>query len=482
MKFRSFILVLFIFQNVIFAKNINNPLIDCWKNQVELIKNDYLYFSYSEKLHELNHNFKPWETTDYNGFGNIWMNINQFKKVDTIQNSNRKYFSRTDFNSQVLLFQDYGDKSLSKVSNSQFLAMTYNSAKYNPMVLINYFYDKKIQPDSINKEFAIYKTTINQSIVRLYISNKEKTLTQVSILNDDALFGDVLTTFKYSNYVKINQLNIPKNISIEKYNGKIIDVVEILTSQITSENPIILEYPKDYKMTDNESIKSSIEHIKYSDHIQLLELKHTDDRVLLVEFADFLLIAEAPLNSQNGDLIISEAKKIAPNKPIKYFVFGHFHEHYLGGVRPFVHDGAIIICSSFNKDYLQYLVDSKHSLNPDKLEMEPKPLVTKLINDSLSIKDDNFEMKIYFIGKQSDHTIDYLIYYFPSEKVVFQDDLAWIAKEGPIKKARSRQAGLYNAIKNLKLDVKTILQSWPVADYGVKTIIPFDDLEKSMKD
>ena len=91
-------------------------------------------------------------------------------------------------------------------------------------------------------------------------------------------------------------------------------------------------------------------------------------------------------------------------------------------------------------------------------------------------------MKIYFIGKHSEHTIDYLIYYFPSEKVVFQDDLAWIANDGPIKKARSRQAGLYNAIKNLKLDVKTILQSWPVADYGVKTIIPFDDLEKSMKD
>jgi len=37
-----------------------------------------------------------------------------------------------------------------------------------------------------------------------------------------------------------------------------------------------------------------------------------------------------------------------------------------------------------------------------------------------------------------------------------------------------------DAIKELKLDVKTIIQSWPVADYGVKTVIPFEDLEKSM--
>ncbi|MDI9356861.1 MAG: hypothetical protein QM536_07570 [Chitinophagaceae bacterium] len=73
-----------------------------------------------------------------------------------------------------------------------------------------------------------------------------------------------------------------------------------------------------------------------------------------------------------------------------------------------------------------------------------------------------------------------VIYYFPTEKILFQDDLVWIAKEGVIKKASGRQAGLYNAVKELGLDIITIFQSWPVADYGVKTVIPFADIEKSM--
>ena len=64
--------------------------------------------------------------------------------------------------------------------------------------------------------------------------------------------------------------------------------------------------------------------------------------------------------------------------------------------------------------------------------------------------------------------------------MLFQDDLVWISKEGEIKKASARQAGLYNAIKDLGIKVETIIQSWPVSDYGVKTIIPFKDLEKSM--
>jgi hypothetical protein len=107
-------------------------------------------------------------------------------------------------------------------------------------------------------------------------------------------------------------------------------------------------------------------------------------------------------------------------------------------------------------------------------------LLIEEIKDSLKITDGKFEMKIYFIGKKSEHTNDYLIYYFPSEKLLFQDDLVWIAKEGEIEKAGGRQAGLYNAVKELGLDIKIIIQSWPVADYGVKTVIPFADLEKSM--
>jgi hypothetical protein len=162
-------------------------------------------------------------------------------------------------------------------------------------------------------------------------------------------------------------------------------------------------------------------------------------------------------------------------------VFGHYHPHYLGGIRPFVHKGAIIICSDINIEYVKYIVNAPHTLKPDSLQKEPRPLQVEHIKDSLTISDGNFEMKIYFIGEKSKHTKDYLIYYFPVEKLLFQDDLVWIAKEGEIKKAGERQAGLYNAIIELNLEIETIIQSWPVADYGVKTIIPFKDLESSMQ-
>ncbi len=98
-----------------------------------------------------------------------------------------------------------------------------------------------------------------------------------------------------------------------------------------------------------------------------------------------------------------------------------------------------------------------------------------------TITDGDYKMEIYFIGDKSAHTNDYLLFYFPAEKLLLEGDLAWISETGEIKKANKRQAGLYNAIKELGLEVETVIQEWPVGNrYGVKSVIPFSELEQSV--
>jgi hypothetical protein len=460
-----------------------NNLLECWKKQVKPLQEQYLIFSYQEKLNELEHSFEPWEQTNYTGKGTVWIGANDFHKSDTLLKiaRNKIYFSKTQFNKTDLLFMDYGDKDLFAVTENMFLDQTFKTVRYSPIIIINYFIQQKVTADKeSNNDFAVYKTTINKTIVKLYIRKSDNLLDKVTTLSDDELFGDVLSTFTYSDYSTTDKLSYPKTIQIEKINGKVKDEVKVSTANLINEVPKLLDKPLDYKLKKDAETKPEIKVVKYSNNIHFIELKHTDDRIMVVEFSDFLLVAEAPLNSKNGELIINEARKIAPNKPIKYFVFGHYHPHYLGGMRPFIHKGATILSVKSNEEYVKYLTTAPHTLNPDSLQVQPKPLQIQEIKDSLTITDGEFEMKIYFIGIKSDHTNDFLIYYFPTEKLLFQDDLVWIAKEGEIKKAGGRQAGLYKAVKELGLDIKTIVQSWPVADYGVKTVIPFEDLEESM--
>lgn len=475
--------ILLFFATIQISAKLTNNLLECWNKQVKPIQGKYLTFSYKEKLNELEHSFEPWQQTNYTGNGTVWTNADNFLKNDTLLRTGGKkpYYSKTQFNKTEFLLLDYGDKDLSAITQSMFLDQTFRTVRYSPVILINYFFQQKIPAEQeSNNEFAVYKTTINKTIVKLYIRKFDNLLAKVTTLSDDELFGDVLNTFIYSDYSFLGKLVYPKTIEVTKINDKVKDEVKISIAEFVNEIPKLLDKPVDYKLKEDPEIKPEVKVEKYSNNVHFIEIKHTDDRVLVVEFNEFLVVEGAPLNSKNGELVINEAKKIAPDKPIKYFTFGHYHPHYLGGIRPFIHKGAAVLCLKSDEEYVTYLAKAPHILNPDSLQLQPRPLKIQEIKDSTAITDGKFVMKVYFIGKKSDHTNDYLIYYFPSEKLLFQDDLVWIAKKGDIQKARSRQAGLYNAIKDLRLDVKTIVQSWPVSDYGVKTVIPFDDLEKSM--
>jgi len=458
-----------------------NYLFECWRKQVKFTQSQYLKFSYQETLNRFEHSFEPWQQSKYLGKGTIWSNYINFFKQDTLTNGKRTYFSKLEFTESNMLFLDYGDKDLFPVSESLFFNQIFQTARYSPIMLINYFFQQEIQIEKeSNEDVAIYRTIINKAIVKLYINKSESLISKVTILNDDELYGDVLSTFVYSNYSTRSKIFYPKTIKIEKVNGQLKDEVIITDVLLVDKTPDLLNKPADYEIKKDKEVIPVIRVKKYSEHIHFIELEHTDDRVMVVEFKDFLLVAESPLNSENGELIISEVKKIASDKPIKYFVFGHYHPHYLGGLRPFVHKEVTVLSTKSNINYVKYLANASHSLNPDSLQIQPKALLIEEIVKIKTITDGKFEMRIYNIGDKSRHTKDYLIYYFPDQKLLFEDDLVWIKRTGEVKQASKRQAGLYYAIKELGLEIDTIIQSWPVADYGVKTIIPFNDLEQSI--
>ncbi len=456
-------------------------LFECWNKQVKPVKEKHLAFTYRENYNEFEHSFEPWQQTSSIGKGIVWTNENNFLKQDTLVKGKNIYFSKAQFSKNEFLFMDYGDVELFATTNDMFMDQTFNSARYSPIILINYFFKHNITIDNeSDSAYAVYKIKINKTIVKLYIDKLKYLLYKVTIFNNNELFGDVLTTFHYSNYSTLNNLYYSKKNIIEKYNGKIIDEINVLFVNVISRAPILLQKPINYTLKDDFKSIPEIKIQKYSDNITFIEIKETNDRIMVVEFDNFLLVDGAPLNSKNGELIISEAKKIAQYKPIKYFTFGHHHPHYIGGIRPFIHKDAIVITTKSDLEYVKFLASAPHTLDPDSLELQPKNLLIEEIDDSKLITDGKFEMRIYLIGKKSEHTNDYLIYYFPKEELLFEDDLVWITQEGDIRKANKRQAGLYNAVNQLGLKIKTIIQSWPVSDYGIKTIIPFSELEKSM--
>ena len=452
---------------------------DCWTKQAGSLKQNYLMLTYKENVNKLEHSFEPWQQTKYFGKGEIWINNSEFLMIDTLNSGGQIYNSKKVVDNNNMLFLDYGDTELFKVTKTMLANQIIENARYSPLGILNFFYKSKVSLKT-TPEFAIYTASINKSKITLYINKKTKLILRIDVLSDDDLYGDVTTVVRYNNYSRCGEIQQPGIITITKINDILLDTVNILSSKIVNKAPNILTKPINYKISEDAEIKPVISTNKYDQNIHFIEFNHTEDRVLLVEFKDFLLVAEAPLNSRNGQIIIDQAKKMAPGKPIKFFVFGHHHPHYVGGVRSFVHLGATILATDNNVDYVKYIVEASHKLNPDSLELSPKVANIEIIGDHKTITDGNFQMEIYKIGSLSKHTEDYLIYYFPTMKMLFQDDLAFIPLNGT-RKASSRQKGLYDAIKSLNLKVDKIVQSWPIGNYGIKTIFSFNELEESVK-
>ena len=319
----------------------------CWQQQVKPLRSSLVSFRYQETLAQLEHSFQPWQPTSYTGAGRVWSSPNQFLKSDTLRRGSSTYFSQTHYTPATLLFQDYGDKQLTPVTEASFAEYPVQAARYTPALLIQYLVARPHAPTpESTPQTAVYQARLGGTVVRLYVDTHDGRLRKATALRDDDLFGDVLTTYSYQDYATLGQLAYARRVVIDKVNGKLTDIVMLLAATPAA-LPTLLAAPAGYRLAPAAPAAPApvtVEH--FSPHLHLLGLAHTDDKVLVVEFDTFLLVAEAPLTSANGELIIREAGKIAPGKPIRYFVAGHYHPHYLGGVRPFVRRGATVLTTA----------------------------------------------------------------------------------------------------------------------------------------
>src|SRR5690606_36811784 len=136
---------------------------------------------------------------------------------------------------------------------------------------------------------------------------------------------------------------------------------------------------------------------KINNHLYALHLPQTESAALLVEFKDFFIVIDVPMNSRNGELVLQEAHKIAQGKPVKYYAFCHHHPWYIGGVRPFIHAGATEFTQNTRLDYLQFIADNPHTIESDSLQMNLTSLFIEDVVATHSIIDVSYKMVLCHI-------------------------------------------------------------------------------------
>ena len=179
-----------------------------------------------------------------------------------------------------------------------------------------------------------------------------------------------------------------------------------------------------------------------------------------VEFRDYITVIEGPLDDTRSNAVIAAAKKVIPNKPIRYLVNTHHHWDHAGGVRAFAAEGATIVTQESNKDFYERIVlaPQPRSLSPDRLAKfpfattGPGPQKLETFAERHAISDGTQTVISYHV-EGLNHAGDMAIVYLPGPKLLVSADMGPPAPATPAANVNANSVALYNNIRRLKLDV-----------------------------
>jgi len=143
-----------------------------------------------------------------------------------------------------------------------------------------------------------------------------------------------------------------------------------------------------------------------------------------VEFADHILLFEpGPQNEMRAQTIIAEAKKVIPNKPIRYGIISHHHFDHTSGLPAVVAEGITIVTPAVNKAFLTNALSAPRTLAPDSMSKSgKKPVIEGFEGDKRVFQDATRTFEVHVI-KGLPHADGLVVGYFPKEKILVYADM-----------------------------------------------------------
>lgn len=284
--------------------------------------------------------------------------------------------------------------------------------------------------------------------------NPKNQVERVETRTNDPVLGDMVTETTYSDYKDLSEITtdvpFPSHI-VQKQGG--FPVLDITITKADTNNPyVVFPVPDNVEKAPPSAVK--VETQKVSDGVWYLTggTHHS----VAVEFKDYAVLVECPLNDDRALAVIDAVKKAIPNKPIRYVVNTHHHFDHLGGVRACVAEGATILTATENKPYYEKLWALPHTIKPDRLAKSPKKRVIETVAEKRVLTDGTQTVELYHL-QGTNHADTMLIGYLPKAKVLIEADVynpaPPNAPPGPLVK---ESVNLYEQIMRLNLDVQQI--------------------------
>ena len=178
---------------------------------------------------------------------------------------------------------------------------------------------------------------------------------------------------------------------------------------------------------------------------------------VVVELADYLAVVEAPLSEARSMAVLAEARRLAPNKPVRYVLTTHHHFDHVSGLRTYAAEGVTIVTHASNVSYLEQALMAPATVTPDMQAEKMQAPMLEGVSDRYVITDDTQTIEIYATDGDT-HTDEYTLVYLPGPGILVEADAYSPGPpDAPVPTTAPPNAvKLYEEMERLNLKVTTI--------------------------
>jgi glyoxylase-like metal-dependent hydrolase (beta-lactamase superfamily II) len=295
--------------------------------------------------------------------------------------------------------------------------------------------------------------------------NTQNLVARVDTWLENPIFGDMLVESDYSNYREtLGGAMYPANYVQRRGNGQPVLELQILGANVNPANiaQLVTAPPPPAGRGGGPGgpggpggAPPAATSTKLADGVYRIAGGYIG---MAIEMKDYIVLFEGgPQNEARAQAIIAEAKRVIPNKPIRYSILTHHHFDHSSGLPAVVAEGITIITHENNKAFLMRALSAPRTLAPDSMSKSGKKPVIETVQDKKVLTDGTRTIEIYHV-RGLPHAEGMLVAYLPKEKILGYADMfnAPPASDPvPNPPVIGTQVFIANVVDQLKLDFDT---------------------------
>jgi glyoxylase-like metal-dependent hydrolase (beta-lactamase superfamily II) len=186
---------------------------------------------------------------------------------------------------------------------------------------------------------------------RLFIARKDAAVRRVEGIAPDPIAADIVSAVDFSGTQSVGGFVFPTNAIVTR-RGPALQKIRLENIAV---NPTFTDDdfapPADF--ASRPALSGQLKTTNIAGRVyEVSGLAGGAYQTPFVVMDDFVVAFEAPLGVPQSRQVISEIRKAAGDKPIRYVVISHFHADHAGGVGAYVEAGATILSSAENESVL----------------------------------------------------------------------------------------------------------------------------------